>query len=640
MINQLEEYRKKLSKLTEEQNIKRDLYLKDFYDEKIQGPLTGFPSIDKPWLKWYSKESIDSKAPRMTAFEYLRECNKNFLNCIAIDFHGKITYREYIKRSYKAEKAFLKAGIKKGDYVTLCVPTLPETKFAFNALNEIGAVCNFIDPRMNKESIAEFINKTNSKLVVTLNDKGISEKVYSILGQTCAEKLIDIDGTALLNPIVRKLYYKKKKDRFICDKENTITWFDFIKSGSSISNSKLKKINEQNRLSETPEQRGKRVAAIVYTGGTSTGIPKGAKLTNDCINLPCWQYSMADIPRGKNDRFIDIMPPFIAYGLVDGMQLPDVLHMRSILLPDFNPYEFSTILKEYKPEHFVGIPLHYEILMADERCNGEKYPFIKNAGCGGEVIPVELEKAWNKFARDHGCPYMMRCGLGMTEHAAMSIYDINNKMTKEGNLGIPMQKMKIGVFDENGNELGYNETGELRISSEQIIEGYYNNEEETNNTIKVINGERWLLTKDNVSIDEDGNVKYFGRNKNMIIRPDGHNVWPERIAGLIYGCDIVKDACVVGIKSKHHLTGEIPTAIVVLNDQQMDKEEAKNIILEYQSHVLGERDGAIDVRFRESLPRTPIGKVDTLKVSKEENQVLSDMDFAVLTNSKKKVLKQ
>ena len=79
----------------------------------------------------------------------------------------------------EAEMAYIKMGIKKGDYVTFCTPTLPETIYSFYALNKIGAVCNFIDLRMNKERILKYINDTNSKLVISFN--GVSDKVYSIL---------------------------------------------------------------------------------------------------------------------------------------------------------------------------------------------------------------------------------------------------------------------------------------------------------------------------------------------------------------------------------------------------------------------------------------------------------------------------
>ena len=638
MFNQLEEYRKKLSELSEKENILRNLQLKKFYSGEMQGPLTGLPSIDKPWVKSYSEEAINQELPKMTAYDYMYNCNKDNQEAIAVNFHGKITYKQLFEKIEQAERAFLQAGIKRGDYVTFCAPTLPETIYAFYALNKIGAVCNFVDLRMNKERIQKYINDTNSKLVVSLNE--YSEKVYSAFLESKAKMFIDIDGTDLLNPIARGLYrFKERKNRFKCDKPNTMTWQKFIQSGSILDESYVETADRLNRMFANNTRRPSDPAAIVYTGGT-TGEAKGAVLSNDSINLPCFQYSKADIPRGVNDRFIDIMPPFIAYGLVDGIQLPLTLGMESILFPKFDPFEFSQVLKEYKPEHFVGIPLHYEILMSDERCKDLDLSFVKNAGVGGDTIPETLEKNFNKFLKDHGCPYMMRCGFGMTENGAMSIYDTNNAMTKEGRLGIPMQKITIGAFDENGKELGYNEKGELYINSPSMIIGYHNNPEETRKTLIDFYGDKWIKTGDIVAIDEDGNMKYYGRLKNMVVRPDGHNVWPELIRDNLFGCPIVKDVCVVGITSKYNEIGKIPTAIVVLKDPNMDKEEAKKQILEYQSHLLGERDGAIDVRFRESLPLTPIGKIDSIKLTKEENETLSEIDFATLTNNKKKVLKQ
>ena len=643
--NQLEEYREKLSKLSEKEKILRDLYLKKYYDGKMQGPLTGFPSLDNPWLKYYSEGAIDEELPRKTAYDFMYDNNIDNAETYAINFYGnRITYKELFNKIEEAEKSFIRLGIQNGDFVTFCTPTVPETIYSFYALNNLGAVCNFVDLRMNKERILKYINDTNSKLVVSFNS--VSDKVFSILSESTAEKLIDIDVTDSLKGIKKHLYNIKVKDRFKCNGDTSLSWNQFIQKGKELDNDDIELFQKMNRViidintekGYYPYNNGASdAAAIVYTGGT-TGEPKGAVLSNNSINLPCFQYSLADIPRGDNDRFVNIMPPFIAYGLVNGIQLPLSLGMECLLLPKFDPDEFSQILKKFRPEHFVGIPLHYEKLMSDKRCEGLDLSFIKNAGCGGDVIPETLEKTVNKFLRDHNCPYMMRCGFGMTENAAMSIYDINNSMTKEGRIGIPMQKMKIGAFDEDGNEVGYNEVGELMINSPAVIDGYYNNIEETNKTILTINDEKWIKTGDIVSIDEDGNVKIIGRKKSMIVRPDGHNVWPDIIRDNLFGCPIIKDVCVIGIKSKYENIGEIPTAIVVLKDNNMDKEDAKNQILEYQSHLLGERDGAIDVRFRDSLPLTPIGKIDTIRITNEENQKLSDIDFKKIANIKKKVL--
>ena len=626
---ELIEYKKKLAKLSEEEQILRDLCLSKFARDGI-GPMLDFPSLNKTWLKHYDESAINFKLPKLTAYDYMRKCNEDRLDSYAINFYdNRITYNELFEKIKESEMAFIKMGIKKGDYVTFCMPTLPETVYSFYALNKIGAVCNFIDLRMNKERILKYINDTNSKLVVSFN--GVSEKVYDILKDSTATKLIDVDVTDSLKGIKKSLYNLKVKNRFKCDKQDTISWNDFIKEGQTLDKRNIRKHSFTNYDPEVP-------AAIVYTGGT-TGEPKGAILSNNSLNVAAIQYGLADIPRGYNDRFLDIMPPFIAYGLVNGIHFPITLGMEDVLIPKFDPDEFSQLLKKYKTPHFVGIPLHFEKLMNDKRCENLDLSFIKNAGCGGDVIPEDLEKEFNEFLENHNCEHKMRTGFGMTENAAMSIYDVNDSTIKVGTVGIPMQKMNIGVFDEEGNELGYNTIGELRISSKAIIDGYYNNEEETNKTIITKNGERWIKTGDYASIDYDGNVKLIGRRKTMIIRPDGHNVWPDLIRNNLFGCPIIEDVAVIGVKSKYNEIGEIPTAVVVLKDKNMDKEEAKNQILEYQSHLLGERDGAIDIRFRNELPLTPIGKIDSIKLTKEENKTLSEIDFATLTNnSKKKVL--
>ena len=623
----LREYKIKLGNLSVNEQKMRDLYLRKLALGEIQGPPTGYASIDKPWLKHYSEESIDFEFPKITAYDYIYKSNGDRLDSYAINFYdNRITYKELFEKISEAEMAFIKMGIEKGDCVTFCMPTLPETIYSFYALNKIGAICNFIDLRMNKERILKYINDTNSKLVVSYN--GVSEKVYSILNDSSATKLIDVDVTDSLVGIKKILYNLKVKNRFQCDKDETISWKDFIKEGKSLDRKKLNVHPFLHYGTDVP-------AAIVYTGGT-TGEPKGAILSNDSLNIPALQYGLADIPRGYNDRFLDIMPPFIAYGLVNGIHFPISLGMEDVLIPKFSPEEFSQLLKKYKTPHFVGIPLYFEKLMNDKKCDDLDLSFIKNAGCGGDTIPELLEVEFNDFLEKHNCDQKMRTGFGMTENAAMSILDLNNTVSKLGHLGVPMQKMNIGVFDEKGNELGYNEVGELRISSPAIINGYLNNEEEAKKTILNVNNERWIKTGDVVSVDEDGFVKIIGRKKDMIIRPDGHNVWPNVIVNNLFGCPIIKDVCVIGVKSKYDNTGEIPTAIVVLDNPEMNEAEARLQIFEYQSHLLGERDGAIEIRFRKELPLTPIGKVDIMKLTKEENKILSNVDFAELTNNKVK----
>lgn len=582
--------------------------------------ITGYPSIDRPWLKYYSEESLNIIIPKMSAYEYIRKCNENNMNSYAINFYGhRFKYYEMFKMIEKTKKALISLGIRKGDIVTFCMPTLPETIYLFYALNQLGAISNFIDLRMNKERIAKYINDTGSKIVISFHS--VTEKVYSILFETTAKTLIDVDVISSL-PNFKKILYKAKMGNSLkYDSNNILLWNDFLKLGNE-------SINEEYNCYRNSDLSHE-ATAIVYTGGT-TGEPKGAILSNNSLNIPCIQYSKADIPRGYNDRFANIMPPFIAYGLVDGIHLPFSLGMENLLLPKFDPNEFSKILLKYKPAHFVGIPSHFEILIKDQRLNGKDLSFIKNAGCGGDQVSSSLEERTNIFLTEHNCNNMMRVGYGMTENAAMSIYDLNNNMTKTGRIGIPMQMINIGVFNEEGKEITYNNVGELRISSPAIINGYFRNEQETADTIIEVAGERWIKTGDYATIDEDGNVMIIGRKRNMFIRPDGHNVFPDLIRDYLCGCPLISEVCVIGIKSKYNDHGKIPTAIVVLKDKTINIEKAKQKIFEYQSHLLGERDGVIDIRFKDELPLTPVGKIDILKIEKEESLYESDIDFDTL----------
>ena len=620
--NNLKEW---ISELSDDDSLERDLYLRKLANGEMQGPPVGYASIDKPWLKEYSEEAIKIDIPNISAYDYLLIQNEKNLDYYALNFYGKrIKYKKLFQIINDVAKSFVLLGVKNGDYITFCMPTLPETVYSFYSLNSLGVVCNFIDLRMNKERIQKYINSTNSKIVISFH--GVLDKVSSILKDTCASTIIDIDVTDSLPSLKKALYKIKVKDTFDNYSKDIIKWEDFLKLGG---NCQLpKKIHESN----VP-------AAIVYTGGT-TGEPKGAILTNSCLNAPCYQYKFADIPRGINDRFLDIMPPFIAYGLVDGLHLPLTLGMENIIIPKFDPNEFAELLLKYRPAHFMGIPNHFEMLMSNKKISNKDLSFIINAGCGGDVVPSALEKRFNEFLNEHKNKSMMRIGYGMTENSAMSIFDLNNGMTKIGSIGIPFQKMNIGVFDEDGNECSYNEVGELYITSPEIIKEYHNNPDETRKTIIDVHGTRWIKTGDYAKIDNDGHVYIIGRKKLMFIRPDGHNVFPDLISDTILGCPLVEKVSVIGIKSKYNDNGKIPTAIVVLNDKNMDKELAKREILEFQSHCLGERDGAIDIRFRDSLPLTPIGKVDTMQLEREESTILSEINFDELTaNVKKKILK-
>ena len=129
--------------------------------------LTGFPSIDKPWLKYYSEEAIQAELPECTVLQYIKNKNTNNLNGIALNYFGnKITYREFFENIDKVAKAFLAIGIRKGDIVTIASMHTPETIYIIYGLNKIGAVANMVYLTLSANEIIENIKSTDSKAFI------------------------------------------------------------------------------------------------------------------------------------------------------------------------------------------------------------------------------------------------------------------------------------------------------------------------------------------------------------------------------------------------------------------------------------------------------------------------------------------
>ena len=132
--------------------------------------LTGYPSIDKPWLKYYSEEAVNAPLPKCTIYEYINKCNKDRLNKSALNYFGhKVTYGQMFSRIDFAARALSAIGVKTGDMVSLCMLTMPETIYSVYALNHLGAVCNIIEPRTNPSRIRDRINEADSTILIVVD---------------------------------------------------------------------------------------------------------------------------------------------------------------------------------------------------------------------------------------------------------------------------------------------------------------------------------------------------------------------------------------------------------------------------------------------------------------------------------------
>ena len=150
--------------LTEEETKERNNYLRGLAIGDIQGPSVGYPSIDKPWLKYYSDETKKKTIPEMTVYDYLYMKNIDNMDSVALNYLGvNIKYKTLFKKIDEITKSLIAMGVKKGDVITSCLVNMPESVYLIYAANKIGAVVDLIDPFVTHDLMETYCKKTNSK---------------------------------------------------------------------------------------------------------------------------------------------------------------------------------------------------------------------------------------------------------------------------------------------------------------------------------------------------------------------------------------------------------------------------------------------------------------------------------------------
>ena len=191
----------------------------------VKDMVTGYPSIDRPWRKYYSKEAFDAPLPECTAYEFLYQKNKEHLGDIALNYYDrKFTYGQLFDNIEHTAKAFSSLGVRPGDIVIICSVNIPETVYAIYGLNRLGAISNMVDPRTNENQLREYISEANAKLVLCI-DSAYPVIKKAMHGST-AEQIIVVSPAESLPPIMQTDYQGKNPVPELESK--SILWKDFI----------------------------------------------------------------------------------------------------------------------------------------------------------------------------------------------------------------------------------------------------------------------------------------------------------------------------------------------------------------------------------------------------------------------------
>ncbi len=569
------------------------------------------PSVVKPWLKLYGAELPKEKDIECSVNHYLWNCNRGHMSDIALSYYNNdITFQQLYDNVQQTAQALLASGVKEGDIVTVCSVMTPEIIYLFYAMDLIGATPNMVDPRTSSQGIKEYITEVDSKLVCTLNVA--YPKIKKAVVGTNVTKVLVVSPADSLKGAVKVLYKTGNRDKNEYD-ANVVFWKQFFATGK----------NGKPALSDDNYDPN-RGTLFVHTGGTS-GLPKGVLLGAKAINALAVQYGINGFQRKQ--RFLDVMPPFIAYGFVCGVHLPLTQGATSVLIPNLDPNELGSLLLKYKPAHMAGVPLHYQTLAKDPKMQNADLSFLITSGVGGDAISTGAEKEVNDFLKAHGCKYPLAKGYGMTEVASTATTCMGNN-NKLGSVGIPLCMTTVSIFEPGtDHELGFNEEGEICVSGPNLMIGYYNNPTETQNSLRLhSDGKYWMHTGDIGMMDEDGYVFLKSRIKRVIIRHDGFKVYSTSIENVVSHHPDVEKCSVVGVTDRDHVQGKLPVLFLVWKEAATKAKSSQELEKEIQQ--LCERElaeYALPILYKtvDALPYTGIGKIDYRQLEEEAEKMIA-----------------
>lgn len=558
--------------------------------------------IPEPWAKYYTKEELNIKIPDISMYDQVKKSSYLYPNYIAYEYMGrKCSYQNFIKEINAYAKVFTKAGVKHGDIVTIMLPNMPNVLVSLYALNKIGAIANMVHPLSSEEEILFSLTSTKSKHLIMLNT--FYTKIENIIDKTDVKEVIFASASDYM-PFFLKIGYnlsqigKYKKHP---KKEKYLSWSEFYKKYYSDEYIKFPKFGK-----DTP-------AVIIHSGGTS-GTPKNVVIQNRAFILGALQEKISMKNLHAGDCCLAIMPNFHGFGLSVLMHTPLALGCYSILIPQFDAKKFDIMFHKKNPSCVLGVPTLYEALMSNNNVKNLDLSNLKYIVSGGDILPKSLENKMNEYLKEHNSLGKITQGYGLSEALAavcLACDDVN----KSGSVGIPLAGNQVKIIDPATREtLKYGDVGEICVHSKAFMQGYLNDESETNTALQVHkDGHVWLHTGDLGYMDEDGFVFYKGRLKRMIVS-SGYNVYPSHVEEVIESHPAVLQCTVVGVP--HPYKQEVPKAFIVLKEGYIAM-FVKDDIKAYCKKKLSKYMIPAEFVFRKRLPKTKLGKVDFKSLQKD-----------------------
>ncbi|MCX8205208.1 MAG: AMP-binding protein [Candidatus Nezhaarchaeota archaeon] len=523
------------------------------------------------------------RAPDKTALIYL---GKRFSYLQLKDLVEKLTY------------SLNELGVKRA---VIYLPHCPQWVIAWLALMRIGAVAIPITPIYTARDVKYIVNDSSADAIfcTDINFRYVAQ----VLPET-ALKVVVVTSVVELLPWWKR-YIGKALGRVPGGK---------TPRGKGIFTFKSLLSRGKGSLPFYVSAGGRDVAEILYTGGT-TGLPKGVPISHVLFLQSIGEQRKVSEPLIPVGKDVVLLGAALYHILGQAIGIGALLHGDTvILLPRLNLDAVFDHIQRYKATTLVGVPALYRMILEHDRVDYYDLSSLKYCFCAGDVLPLEVADRWLK---KFGIPIYQ--GYGATEtYGGVALTPTDESRIPNGAVGKIVSFQEVMVVDPDTLEpVPPGETGELLVSSENMVTGYWNKPEETAVCFVNINGKLWYRTKDLVRIDKDGWLYFIDRSADMI-KHKGYRVAPAKIEAVLQEHPAVVAAAVVGVPDP--MVGERIKAFVVL------KEDVRGVsayeLLSWCRERLAPYELPHYIEFRDMLPKSKVGKILRRELRDEERRRL------------------
>lgn len=581
---------------------------------------TGYPSVDRPWTKYYRDTPIRKFNAEQKFYSLLESVNKDNLNSLAVNFMGfegnVWTYKELFSLTNQLADSFLRAGIKENNTVLVATVSGMDETLSLLALNKIGAVSKWIDITASSSELEAAINEDNCRIVIAF--PVIIPELEKCIANTKVERVIYSAPDQFIRPAkilsksisdFKALMELKKSGAplpAMPDDPKYITFRKFLSLGNAKSQIKIPAYDK-----ECPVLK-------IQSSGT-TGKPKSIVHTDYSINASIKKFEYIDFPLYPQKVILKTAPSWVAYGLINTLAMGLAYGMTVMMTPMIG--EDTLLACNNKYDIVFGVPLHYRFLSANlSEFDDMSRPVALISG-GDKISAQEIEQFQNEFAAK-GCKAPILNGAGNNE--IMGAGSVNFiKKNKPGTIGIPLCSDVVSIFDvDTGDELKYGELGEICYLSESSFTEYANNPEKTAEVKRThSDGKVWIHSNDLGSIDEDGFITIEGR-LTRIITVAAFKISANQIEEVVLKHPSVKECVAVAVPDEEN--GEVPMVHIVLKDGKVQKQaEIETEIREICSLSLKTKANPKYYHFMDAIPYTSNNKQDFRKLEEMGKELIA-----------------